>query len=445
MTSRIELTIQTDYLPNWGAYEGVREILQNARDAEVQHSASMEVDWYNNTLRILNEGVILPIKALLLGYTTKANNDETIGKFGEGFKLGILALLRAGHSVKIRNGSDVWTPAIEASKQFNGAKVLTFYIESGRKMENRVRIEIGNITAEDWKGMKDAFLFLGKQDEDSMIPTTEGRLLLDPKYKHKIFVKGIFVQSDPKLDFGYDFRDAELDRDRRMIASWDVQYKARRILVEAAAKRPDLFESFFRMLEEPTLETEDLGGYGALSTPGELVDKVAARFKERFGERAVPVANIAESRDVEHLGLQGIVVSKPLAAVLAQAMGNLDSIKEGSKKEVLKKHSWFELTVSEQQIFLNAVDTLNKVEATFMNMVDIVDFRSPDLMGQYDPNTGRITLSRTLLDDFDKTLRVLIHERAHAMGGSDGDHSHVSHIEDLWMKVYTHLRLSQAS
>jgi hypothetical protein len=40
---KTELTIKTDYLPNWGAFEGVRELLQNGKDAETEFHAKLEV------------------------------------------------------------------------------------------------------------------------------------------------------------------------------------------------------------------------------------------------------------------------------------------------------------------------------------------------------------------------------------------------------------------
>jgi len=201
--AKIQLTIKTSYLPNWGAYEGVRELVQNGRDAEVEHSAPLTVDWYNDTLRIENDGATVPIKALLLGHTTKLGNSEMIGKFGEGLKLGILALVRAGHPVKIRNGSEVWIPSIERSETFD-EDVLTFRIEGGRDPKNRIRVEVGGITKEAWEKMKECFLFLSKPKKDEQVDTYSGGLLLGPKFKGRIYVKGILVQTVPVSSFGFN-------------------------------------------------------------------------------------------------------------------------------------------------------------------------------------------------------------------------------------------------
>jgi len=122
---RIELSINTKYMPAWGLWEGVRELIQNAKDGETQLSAKMTVehDAATDTLTITNEGATLPHEALLLGHTTKLGDKNTIGQFGEGLKIGLLAIVRAGHAVAIRNGGESWTPVMIQSPAF-GVEVL---------------------------------------------------------------------------------------------------------------------------------------------------------------------------------------------------------------------------------------------------------------------------------------------------------------------------------
>jgi len=72
------------------------------------------VDWRQGVLRIENEGAHLSREALLFGTTSKMGRADLIGKFGEGLKLGVLALVRAGRPVTIRSGSEVWNPTSQA-------------------------------------------------------------------------------------------------------------------------------------------------------------------------------------------------------------------------------------------------------------------------------------------------------------------------------------------
>lgn len=436
--SKIQLTIKSTYLPNWATYEGVRELIQNARDAEVEHSAPMKIDWYNDTLRIANEGTTLPTKALLLGHTSKVGNSAMIGKFGEGLKLGILALVRAGHAVKVRTGSEVWTPTLERSETFD-EDVLTFRIEGGRSATNRVRVEVGGITKKAWEEMKGNFLFLNAPSDAEMIVTYNGTLLMGDQFKQRIYVKGIFVQNDPAATFGYDLKEVELDRDRKMVESWNLKYHTRQVLLSALNKREELFGQFMEMLENPTTETESLDSYSSYDIKPEIAQKAVDSFLLKHGPDAVPVENLGDSRDMEHLGKKGVVVSKPLGVVLGKVFGTLGEMKAKLQNEAIKTYSWSDLSKEEQSRLVGAIGTINEVEPLSLEDVDVVEFRSATMRGQYNHETKRISLSYGCLSDTDQTLRVLVHEVSHR-AGDDGAKGHVHAIENLWMKLFSNLR-----
>jgi len=49
---KIELSIKVDYLPEWGAWQGIRELFQNARDAREEFGATLEVAHSGTTLTV---------------------------------------------------------------------------------------------------------------------------------------------------------------------------------------------------------------------------------------------------------------------------------------------------------------------------------------------------------------------------------------------------------
>lgn len=287
---KLELTIKTTYLPDWGAYEGMRELLQNGHDAMIEYGATFEVRLRKdtNTLVIENEGCTLPYEALLMGHTTKLSRGDLIGKFGEGLKLGVLALVRAGHKVKIRSGSEVWVPRIARSEKFD-ADVLVFDIFKGRKTENRVQIEISGVSVKAWEDLREHFLFLHEAEENAAVSTYSGRLLLDARYKGMIFVKGIFVQHGG-FEYGYDLSDAEVDRDRKMVARFDLTYRMNTIWREAMKRRPDLIDGYLGMLDKQAADLAEISAYDATELPAEVKDAAVALFADRYGKDAVPVA-----------------------------------------------------------------------------------------------------------------------------------------------------------
>lgn len=442
-TRTIELTVKSTYLPTWAAYEGVRELVQNAKDAEREHGAEMTVTHKGDVLVIENAGTQLPIQALLVGHTSKAERRDLIGQFGEGLKFGTLALVRAGHKMVIRTGAETWTPSIRPSATFGGEPVLTFEITPSR-LVNKVRIEVHGITAEDWKTFRECFLFLTGRKGDDVVETIYGSLLLAPRMKGRVFVKGIFVQKDEKLDYGYDLSHAEVDRDRRLIARWDLTGATRRIWEQALAQRPELADGFFAALEKGRTDVEGIASWNVDSLPAPAIDAAAAAFKARHGEDAVPVKDFGESRDLGHLGKKGVVVPEALSAVLARVLGSTEAVKEQLRAEAAARFAWTDLTPAERDVYDAAERLVAQAQAALDGKphagypIDVVEFRDPALLGRY--GAGRIELARTCLASVPQAVEVLVHETAHARtGAGDGEKAHVEEIERLWRTVFAAL------
>jgi len=442
---KIELTIKADYLPKWGAYEGLRELVQNGKDAETEFNAPLDVRHRKetDTLVIENEGCVLPHEALLFGHTTKTDRADMIGKFGEGLKLGVLALVRAGHPVRIRSGSEVWVPTIERSEKFN-ADVLAFDIEKGRAEKDRVSIEVGKITAAEWAEFKKYFLFLAKPKKDDAIETDHGTLLLSGEHAGKLFVKGIFVQADREVKFGYDFHHMDVDRDRRMVDRFDLTWRTRLIWTTAMAVRPDLFGLFLTLVEDASEDVMGVDDFNAKYLPENLLGKAKEDFCAKFGADAVPVSSLAESKDLEHLGKKGVVVNKPLKAVLQAVMGSTETVKESLKKEASRRYSWNELSAGEKANLEQAIFLVSGAEKVGLDEIDVVDFRSEGLLGMFEKGGAgeRVLLAKKILASRKDTLKVLVHEVSHRQGG-DGDKGHVQRIENIWSTIAERLRGSE--
>lgn len=438
---RIELTIKTSYLPEWKTYEGIRELLQNARDAEVEYGAKMEIRHRKDTnvLVIENDGCTIPHEALLFGHTTKLGRGDLAGKFGEGLKLAMLVLARAGHEVRIRSGSEVWVPKIERSDKFD-AEVLVVHVEKGRADKARVQVEVGGITEEDFKSTKDLFLFLGKLGKDERIQTHAGSLLFGERFKGRVYVKGIFVQRSADLDHGYDLADAEIDRDRKMVDRWDLGYKLKSIWNDAISQRPKLADTFVEMLEKGAADVQGVDEFGATYLPDAVKEVAAKKFQKAYGPDALPVASLEQSQQVEHFGKKGVVCSsKPLRAVLEQKLGSAAQNGERLAKETTKLYGWHELASEEKHNLERALFLIGAEERVGLSDVDVADFRDSKIRGLFFGDSGRIQIAKSVLANRDATLRVLVHEAAHKAGGGDGEKDHVSNIERIWSGIVARL------
>ena len=96
-----ELSLVKTYVSRWGMAEAVRELIQNALDSESPfiYEFEREADglW---ALRLTSEFTVLTPQTLLLGTTSKAEAEDAIGSFGEGYKIAFLVLTRAGYDVE---------------------------------------------------------------------------------------------------------------------------------------------------------------------------------------------------------------------------------------------------------------------------------------------------------------------------------------------------------
>ena len=436
-TMQIELTIKTDYMPAWGLWEGVRELIQNAKDGETQLHAKMSVehDPATSTLTVTNDGVTLPHEALLLGHTTKLGDKNTIGQFGEGLKIGLLAIVRAGHAVAIRNGAESWTPILIKSPRF-GCEVLAVDVAPAGRGAARLSVAVAGVTAEAWAEYRARFLFLAKPVKDEVVRVASGALLTGDRFRGRLYVKGIFVQEKPDLRYGYDLDDADVDRDRKMIEGWDRDRKLAAIWNRALGKQPSLTAAFGDLLAEEAADVKYIGEGGVAYVPDAVAAKLAGAFVRQHGRKAIPVANIAEAADIEHLGRRGVVLPKGLMAVIAGKVGSFQSVQADLANEVVRKLSWSELTPAMRGNLARALDLVRLTgEDVPLDLVDVVEFRSDDIDGMFAPGKGgRISLAARVVRDAGECLATMIHEVAHRRG-HDGDKGHVAAIESMWAAI----------
>lgn len=419
--AKFQLTISPRYCSNWGVWEGCREVIQNALDS-ADDGNEMSVTHHGETLRVSNQGVRLDPKVWLMGTSGKSTGGYR-GHFGEGLKLGCLALVRAGHDVKIVNGDESWTPKLEPSEVF-GDDVLTVYTHKRQTDTGAFTVEIGGVDKEAWDLMRQRFLFLAKPDKT--VETSRATVLLDDALRGKVFVKGIFVQNSPDLVAGYDFKGIETDRDRRMVSSWDLRYHAAKAWEEAATRGGDDNHKA-RLLEMLSQGSPDVAALGDSWVEKGTSEAIAAAFVEQHGDNAVPVTSMAAAREVEHYGLRGVVVQPALLQVLKNEQSmNMDSIRDRFSRSVQKTHGWSDLTEEERQTYKVVVDMVEAAsrELGFGAVEDrlaIVEFGDQKLCGLYEG--GQVRVARRMLSNLEEFLATLVHEVAHAAGG-DGSVGH---------------------
>jgi len=254
----IEISVKSNYLPGWGFWEGVREIIQNALDAGIKKIA---YDSQTKTLTIEDTGSGFSTEAFLIGYTTKASDNKTIGQFGEGLKFGSLALVRSGYPVVITSQGKTYIPTITKSKYFN-SNVLAFQVE------------------------KDG-------------------ILMEDEYKGKIYYRGIFVREMKNSLWGYNFNDLTINRDREIIDDYSLKRAVGKAI--AGVDSLSIIHNFVKNLQDQDV-LESSAIIHAWDIPKENVELWKEAWKLVFGDNAVVETDESLREEVEYFGYKVVRV-----------------------------------------------------------------------------------------------------------------------------------------
>ena len=216
---KYELSLSRNYVSSWGIEEAIRELLQNAKDSNGEDI--IDIDKSSGTITITNKNTSIPSSTLLLGNTSKKDDLDKIGQFGEGYKLALLVLLRDDKEVFIKNGNKNWIPSFEYSDNFE-CEVLCIAETEGNG--NDLTFEISGFDSSELDELENEFLGLNGQAYNS-IQTSYGEILTDSDYKGKVFVDGLPVYEDDNFDYGYNFKPCyvSLDRDRKSINIYELK------------------------------------------------------------------------------------------------------------------------------------------------------------------------------------------------------------------------------
>ena len=235
--AKYELSLVKSYVQEWTAEDAIREIIQNAIDESnrVEDNAmSVEYDPEEKTLIISNKKSVLTHDTLLLGNTSKATDDNMIGKFGEGYKLGILVLTRENHPVVIQNYGlkETWKARFVNSRRWKD-EVLTIFTEKSqvwnKPPHNNLSFVINNVDQDMYNEVVKKTLFLkdiytGEYVEDNYAKTSYGNILFEESEKGRVYVNGLFVTTLEDLKYGYDIKTKyiEIGRYRNLIDSYKI-------------------------------------------------------------------------------------------------------------------------------------------------------------------------------------------------------------------------------
>lgn len=365
--TKFELSISSGYVPDWTVTDAMRELFQNAIDNEaVTPENKMTWEHDGEIIRISNKTTSLSTDTLLLGSSSKRDDNRTIGKHGEGYKIAFMVLLRNNKKIRVYNygNREVWDVRFVNSKKYNGERVVTVFNDKKFKWtyipNNNLTIEVSGITDEEYADIVKSNIHLREPEDGTFEKTKQVRILMDKSESGRVYVGGLYVNSvTDKLKYGYDFEPEiiKLDRDRRLAKEFDIKWYASRAWNEIIKRDRKYRDAVVEMIKN---NNADVAYVESLSDGVNAQDALVEDFYDEHGSNAVPVSSNYEYETLKSsTEYKPIIVDARIKNMIVSSSAYIepdaeDDIGPESLEAVCKKlEEWF----SDIRHLINSEDT----------------------------------------------------------------------------------------
>lgn len=334
--AKYNLNMSIDHCPNWGFWEAIREILQNGDDEQVENPLNTFTVKYfkdKNKLVLFNKESVLEKKTLIIGHSTKRDNKNTIGKYGEGYKVSFAVLARLGKPVVVKNfkNKEKWTIIVEDDV----VKVdVTKYIFKSVP-DNNLTWEISGVTEEEWNSIQTFYLpFMNDLD---VVETEYGKLIKNENLKGNIYINNLFIEKNKEISAAYSLisGSVDLDRDRKGVNWFDLKYQIGKILTASEKVSENSLDYVTKLLEKDSPESD----FVVSLAKENILNKVKENFELNNSENAYPVSSQSEYDmiDTIYSDLKPVIVTQQVYKCLMRTE------KYSSPEKVLEKVNGNEL------------------------------------------------------------------------------------------------------
>lgn len=350
-----EITISPNYVSNWGIREAIRELLQNAIDAETNgYNKNIVYDDIDETLYIETENICLSPKDLILGCSSKGDQDDLIGKYGEGFKLALVVLLRKGINVSIQNGKKEWIPSFKNSETFK-TQVLNIEEIENSNLSDDLCFTISPIDKQLYESLLNYFPCIN-DDFGKVVECENGKILLDKQFKGKMYVEGLYIQTDDNFKYGYNFNSnvVELDRDRKAINYYDLRALTAQSIVTAEECNKEIFDA----ISDSCVDVKDIKDVIDEASESFLQEYRDQFYEENELEENTLVATESVMKQLEQMDIdvpvvRGTEIQSYLIAKANDKLGIIEEAKEAIESKSTKEEAFDDLKNSKYAKLMN--------------------------------------------------------------------------------------------
>lgn len=295
-----ELSLTRNYVSRWGMAQAVRELIQNSLDSESPFVYEFVSHEDKACLLLTSEFTTLLPQTLLLGATSKADSAESIGSFGEGYKIALLVLTRLGYDVEMRNGDVLWKPRFKFNSKFGEELLVIDETALPDKRNKGLTFAVKGLSESDVAEVRASCLQM--QDSVGEKKTSRyGDILMERR--GKLYVGGLFV-CDTELVYGYNIKpeNIKLERDRQTVSTFDLKSTTRDMWFEAGTAdeiarmiEADIPDVEYAEYSSPTLIKEACYRLFVEKNPGAVVAKTQAELKQLIAQGMTEVVVVRDS------------------------------------------------------------------------------------------------------------------------------------------------------
>jgi hypothetical protein len=329
----IQYPISFKYIQHWTIQDALREIYQNAVDAG---GVAIEYTHDPDQLVIHNHQGCFEPQDLLLGESTKTNDPNSLGKWGEGLKLGALVCIRNAKEISLIDYNSMREYKFgDTAFDFGDTTIKTLAVEVndlvGKDVPTQgVNVVIKNVTESEYGTFISSCLMLNNGLKDALTKKDRS-ILIDPKEQGNIYIGGLYICNIAKLKYGYNFKpgDVTIGRDRNITSDYSVLSQCAYLWEE--------FQEDERLIEMVEAGTYDVT-YISYHHPQKLIDILYARFCEKYGNK-IPVGDENEVNMYRSRGYNGSTfhfTNSINSSLLHKATAFIEQTKAIRKKEFRK-------------------------------------------------------------------------------------------------------------
>ena len=445
----LDTTFDLSYKSHWDMWHAIREFVQNALDEHDDQgiAAPVFLGRRDGALVIEDQGRGLGAQALLMRETKRGAGDLR-GQFGEGLKFACIVTLRQGYDVEIASPQFVIRPIVRVRTiAGESLQLVSFLYKDIPGTSRGTRITVRGYSGPDYSDRFWPFLMMKSTRSNSDLLTwgvsqTLGRfnrnLSITTVVSNRLYVGDIYVR-DLGLGFGtggkgspysYNLWTVLLnpDRDAEVWASRLTKLISWVWVFSDAADIKDLLLQLQR--SEGFEGAMDWSYHQVAGVDPERVPQWQRAWNEVYGTKGVLWTSDAWARYAESYGY--VVVHMPasfrvyLADVISpdeQAVKARVGNTGAWRKEIADK----DLSPSETSIISDARsltrDIVKEIGGRKAPELVIAEFSvdpatNERVLGLYEAEYLKISLSRDILHNAERALRVLLHELGHWFSGA---------------------------